>query len=291
MAESFNRVVTCTIDNAAVGKKVEVKDLRITFNVTKTAKSSENTATIQIYNLAQPTRDLFQTRTSEGESLTRVVLRAGFQTSEQKILFRGTGEIVSAHKPPNWVTTITAEDSVKELKAVYFEKKYPAGTAIQDIVKDLVKAAGLNIVVEVPLLVALPLARVFSGDPIKNIEDLASTYRFTFNMQNEGAIIAPIDRKPKKRYLVLLSKSTGMLGRPTIRGPLLIVNALIDADLQPNNFVELVTGEPGLSGIYLIQKAKYQGDSWGGRYAVELEMTPAPPTDARLDVVTSEVFA
>ena len=292
MADSFSRVVSCTIDNLAIGKRVEIKDLRITFDITKTAKSSENKATIKIFNLAQTTRDLLQTRTSEGESLTKVVLRAGFQTSEQKILFRGTGEVVSTHQPPEWVTTITAEDSVKELKAVKFEKKYPAGTTVQDIVKDLLKAAGLSISVEVPFVVPpLPIARVFSGDPIKNIEDLASTYNFTFNMQDEGAILAPKNRKPEKRYQVLLSKSTGLLGRPTIRGPILVVNALIDANLRPNNYVELVTSEPGLSGNYLIQKAKYKGDSWGGRYAVELEMTPAPPTDARLDVITGETFA
>jgi len=289
--ESYGRLVSATITNLAIGKKIDIKNLRIAFNVTKTAKSSENTAKISIYNLSRDSRDLVQSRTAEGSPLTKVVLRAGFQTSGEKILFRGTGNVVSTHKPPEWITEITAEDSVKELKAVTFEKKYPAGTLVSDIVKELLKAAGLSVTVDVPLIATLPLARTFTGDPIKNIQDLSSTYSFVFNMQDEGGVIAPKDRKPKREYIVLLSRSTGMVGRPRIRGSLLVVQALIDPDLRPNNYVDLATLEPGLSGIYLIQTAKYQGDSWSGDFLVTLELTPAPPIDASLTINTGEVLA
>lgn len=280
--DSFSRSASATINNLAAGEKITVTGLRITFDIIKSAKAAENRGNVTIYNLSPSSRDLIQSRTAEGKSLTTVELRAGYKTSEEKILFRGTGEAVSEHSPPNWMTKINAQDGVQELKEVNFEKKYPAGTSVAEIVKDLVKAAGLAITVDVPWVAIIPKARTFSGDPVTNIQDLQSTYGFVFNVQAGGAILAPEDAPPKPEFTVTLSRETGMIKSPRLKGDLLIVDALIDPDLRPNNYVQLETLTPGLSGLYLIKKARYKGDTWQGSWTVSLEMelktlgTPLP---------------
>lgn len=279
---SFGRTATVLATNLVDGTQIKITGLRITFNITKGDKAGENKAQITVLNLSRASRELLQSQVTEGGTpQTQVELRVGYQSSEEeKLLFRGIGETVSTFKAPDWETKIVAEDGVKKIKEATFEKKFPAGTSLQAIVDDLLKAAGITTAISVPIISTIPRALAFSGDPLKSIQDLQSTYKFDFDIQDEEAVVRPKNTSESAPIITTLSKSTGLIRSPRVKGDLVLVDALCDGNLKPSNYVKLETNEPGLSGRYLIKKGTYKGDNWGGDWIASLELMRATTTTA-----------
>ena len=289
------RTASARITNLLDGQQIEVRGLRIVFDITKTTKAGDNKGKVKIYNLNQASRGLIQSATDKsGKPNTQIELRVGYVDEEEKLLFVGTGEVQNTYGAPDWITSIEVNDGLDKLSGFTFERKFPAGTSISNIVTGLLGNGGITTAISAAFPGILPKARTFSGDPIKQAQDLASTFGFTLDIQNNEAIVTPKDVPVNNKYKTRLDSSTGLINTPTVKGNLIICEALINPDLAPNNFVELASNNLELQGNYIIQKADYKGDNWGGPWTVKLEMkfvSVIDPTDRSNLIITSEVLA
>ena len=289
------RTASATITNLIQNKSIVVRNLRIDFNLAKTKKAGDNKGKINIHNLSSATRDFAQTETEKnGTPKTAIALNVGYADGPEKLLFFGIGEAQSTYAAPNWVTSFEVNDGLDKIKNTAYEKKFPAGTNVLDIVKDLLGNANIGELITAGITGKIPVARTFSGDPLKNLEDLQSTYNFNVDIQNGQSIIAPKDVVVNNKYKTRLDISTGLIGTPTVKGNLVHCEALINPDLSPSNFVELAPSDLGLQGNYIIEKATYKGDTWGGGWSVLLELkfiTNIDPADNTSRILTQETFA
>ena len=269
----INRTASARIINFKTGREITVANLRITFNITKTTKAGDNKGKIVIYNLSQESRKLAQSSTEkDGKPNTQIELSCGYREEPERLLFSGTGEVENTYAAPEWLTTIEVNDGLDKMQDTSFEKKFPAGTPVLDIVKNFLGSANISELVGSAIPGVIPKARTFSGDPLKNIQDLQSTYGFKFDIQNGQSIVTPDEVPVNERYLTRLDYSTGLINTPQIKGNLVICEALINPNLSPNNFVELASTNIDLQGEYRIEKAVFKGDTWGGAWTVKLEL-------------------
>ena len=273
--QRLGRVLEFTIANLVTGKQIKRSLLRGTIKATKTDTVDGNKAKIRIYNLSQSSRELIQTENDKsGRPQTAIEVRAGYKGQELGLIWRGKGEVVSTYKAPDWVTEILCTDGVQELKSKPINFSYPAGTSIENIVKDLFKITNIKDVITVGSGKVLPKDRSFSSDASKFVKDLEESFGVKIDIQDEQGIITNENNTgPNSSSRFLLSRYTGLLNSPRKKGDIVIAEALIDHNLKPSNFVELESiVSPGLNGVYKIRKVDLNGDNWGGPWFVVMEM-------------------
>ncbi len=281
--EQIGRTATVVITNMLTNEVLTVKELRVTFKITKmkSKKKKGNKGNIQIYNLAPNSRKLIETvRDKKGNPQTLVELRVGYGKKTEGIIFRGTCEATSKFKSPEWVTTLVGVDG--GIRYLYpFEKTYSKGTLISDIVKDIAETSGVAKFRLDPIKATLPRTRTFSGPPLSIINDLQKVHGFTFDVQDEGTIIRSNRYKLDTRYETKLSYKTGLLGEPRTKGDLVIVDALINHNIKPNSFITLDSlTQSSLNGSYSVIGVDTVGDTYSGAWTMtaDLMSTKTPNT-------------
>lgn len=272
--QQLGRTASLTITNRVTGRSVNVNTLRVVFQIKKSPKQDGNRAKIEIYNLSPESRELINTSVDDkGDPQTHVELRVGYRDSTEGIIFRGGCEVMSTYKPPNWVTTLLGEDGTSQFKYV-FEKTYSKGTPVFTVVKEIAEASGIEKFRLLPMTDLLKKTRTFSGPPLKIISSLQKTYGFTFDIQDEGVIIRSNKYGLDPRYLVKMDAASGLLGEPRTRGDLVVIDTLINPDIRPNSYINLVSGNAALNGVYIIQRVDSTGDSYSGAWTMTVEMLP-----------------
>ncbi len=268
----FKRNFQASITNLSIGKKIDIEGLRITFKITKTNKARGNTATCAIYNLSPINRKTILTpNTKSGAPQTKIEIRAGYGT-ESKLIFTGVGTASTQWDAPNYVSTVVANDSFG-ISSAPFENIYPKNYLVDTIIDDLIRAVGLPRGTVEKIGAALKQSRSFSGMAESQFEDLASTYGFTFDIQN-GKVNVFFGRNREKRSKVFLGKDSGMIGSPYWDGSIVKVRSLIIAEILPNNLVTLEVEDVQLAGQYTVLKVVIKGDNWGSNAVMEIELAP-----------------
>jgi hypothetical protein len=128
MSVLFRRQVIVIVDD------LQVKDLRMTFKVTKTLKKEPNSCVATITNLAQGTRSAMR---SKGAKLS---VLAGYDGRVQEIFSGKTRRINHLHERPEWTTTIECGDGEQEFLWSRVSSSFSAGTKWRDVVHQVGKA-------------------------------------------------------------------------------------------------------------------------------------------------------
>lgn len=270
----FQRSATLTVGNFVTKESIEIEGLRITFSLKKSGKSDGNSSTIKVYNLSESSRAHCETETTKKKQFqTHVDLKVGYGDEKKTTLFRGLAQVTSTWQAPNWVTTFKVTDGVAETKVVEFEKSYRKGHPVTLVLRDMLKASKLGIQINQTVFGELARARTFTGPILKNIEDLSATFGFSFDIQDEETVVKQIPQNPPPTTgFIVLGASSGLLGKPHLKGDQLMINCLINTDLRPNSYVQLETTVPKLTGGYLIKGVDVAGDTWGGLWSMTLEV-------------------
>lgn len=270
----FDRGAVLTVGNFITKESIEIEGLRITFSLKKSGKSDGNSSTIKVYNLSESSRAHCQTESTKKKQFqTHVDLRVGYGEDIKKTLFRGLAQVTSTWQAPNWVTTFKVTDGVSETKNAEFEKSYKKGHPVTLVIRDMLKSANLGVQINQTIFGVLARARTFTGPVLKNIEDLSATFGFSFDIQDEETVVKAIPQLPPPASgFIVLGASSGLLGKPHLKGDQLMISCLINTDLRPNSYVQLETTVPKLTGGYLIKGVDVEGDTWGGAWTMVLEV-------------------
>lgn len=291
----FGRSVNLSVVNLSppFNFLITPSNLRITFEATKGYKPKKNKAKISVYNLSPFNRSqVLGTTTRGGNPKLQVVLSAGYGLLKG-VLFTGIGTSKTLWEPPNYVTTFEVTDGAAALNTSFVNKAYPKGTPIDFIITDVAVVlinSGIVLGPYPPIGVALKRGRSFSGGAVRVLEDLGSKYGFEFDVQDGVGTIrtdsVPVSPAPP----VVLSKYSGLVGRPYTDGKIVRARSLINPLIKPGSSVSLVVSDPSLVGAYAVKSVVSKGDNYGDDWTMSIEMASITSRQAFTTLAQIEKF-
>jgi hypothetical protein len=211
----FGRLAAVDIypDNQVeVAKPFRIEGLCIAFQVKKNLKAESNTARIQIYNLAEGTRNKIL------EKNRRVQIHAGYEEGDgYKLLFDGSIMTVDhLREVPDRVTRIEANDGEKALRETHVSVSYAQNASADRILKDLIKAMGLpEKFVTSPKAKKLLQGFVHHGPGKDALEKICRSLGLEYSIQNGQIQVleqGKTDNSPQRG--ILITPDSGLVGSP-----------------------------------------------------------------------------
>lgn len=305
--ELYDRRVTLTLTPRLAGDQLVIphagpNDLRVAFDILKTVQSQSNKATIDIYNLAQSTRDRLHTA---GDVLT---IEAGYVDLVEQLYEGQITKGSSGRSGADFVTTLECGDGDDTFSTQTVEQNFRAGERVRDVIKrvaaeftkpipdpdDAVKFgppppknkkktipsriqfrsidADLS-ALEVDLLDAgfsIVLRRAFSvaGNAAEVMDKLARMWRFDWSVQDGVFQLASYGRALVGES-VRLTPETGLLGSPLKTDDGCQFVALLIPQIRPGVLVTIESAT--LTGSFRCESVRYLGDTHGDNWIVEGE--------------------
>lgn len=261
-----------------------VENLDVRFQV-QLDDSNIGKAEIAIFNLNEVHRKRIEQEANAPGAGVEVTLSAGYQDQPLAQLFKGdVREAASMRDPPDWVTALRTGDGDGVAQA-RVNKAYGKGAPLSVMWKDAVTAlqaqAGIGVGNAIAAFQrgqfadgvnALLSGGALQGSVIKEIQRLAKAAHLDVSVQDKELVVTPTGT-PLEATAVLLSPQTGLIGSPerarTKGAQVLKVKALLIPGLRPKRTVQVQSSL--VSGLYVIRKATYKGDTAGQDWYVDME--------------------
>jgi len=254
---------------------MNLHEMKIEFNVSKGLESSQNTASISIWNLKEAHRN------AVGKELDDVVLEAGYLPPEGGgnvgIIFAGQMRDVEHKRDgPDIITTISCGDGDKAFRRATISKTFPAGTKVETVVEEIFKqmeAEGLKrgewkFPDDMP-----PFKRPYSmcGSCAREMDRLGRSRGFYWSSQNGVMEVVPGDGTIGG--VVLISPQSGMVDTPTITDNGVKVSALLNPEIRPGRRVRIESDVLEMNaegGVYRVSQCTFRGSNRDGDFIVEI---------------------
>lgn len=248
-------------------------EMKIKFDISKGIESSQNTATISIWNLNEGHRN------AVGKEWDDVTLEAGYMPPEGGgnvgIIFKGQLRDVE-HKRDgvDIITTLTCGDGDKAFRRATISKTFPKGTEVKEVVEELYKQLEKEGVRrgEWKFPDDMPkYKRPYSmcGTCTRELDTVGRGRGFYWSVQNGVMEVIPSDG-----YIggiVLITPETGMIDTPTITDNGVKVSCLLNPEIRPNRRVRIESGVLEMNaegGEYRVSQATFSGDNRDGDFKV-----------------------
>lgn len=254
---------------------VNLHDLKIGFNVSKSISSSQNTAEIEIWNLAEASRNAL------GKELDDVTLEAGYLPPQGGgnvgIIFKGQiRDVEHRRQDADIITTLSCGEGDKAFRSATIAKTYPKGTAVETVIKDIyseLEAKGIDrgewkFPDDLP-----PFKRPYTvcGGCKREMDNLGRGKDFYWSVQNGTMEIIPGDGYIGD--IVMLSPQTGLIDTPTITDNGVRAKALLNPEIRPNRRVQIKSDTLEMNaenGEYRVSECTYAGDNRDGNFTVTI---------------------
>lgn len=275
MTVLFGRSVVVIVDD------LQVKDLRMTFKVSKTLKKEPNSTAVTITNLAQATRKAMR---SKGAKLS---VLAGYDGRVQEIFSGKTRRINHVHERPEWTTKIECGDGEQEFLWSRVSTSFKAGTKWKDVVHQVGKALLENTGnLEAKLA---PIADQFAngytahGRSAAVFDKLLKGKNLEWSIQ-DGRLQLLSPGEANTDSITVLSADTGLIGSPEFGSAdkksekqhlpdVLKAKTLLQPHLRPGSLVRVESRQ--INGNFRVTEVHHEGDTAGGDFYTEIEATAA----------------
>lgn len=272
----FNRRYELQIEDNT-GLMLRYTDLRIKFEVTKSVIGVPNLMKLQLFNLSEETA--FQLT----QEFRNIRLLAGYEGTESLIFSGQIRNIVHRRDNPTKVAVVFAGDGEQAYKQASVSKTFESGVTIQQLVEDI-STSFASFGVSNGKLDGLGSSRnklrglSYSGASKDVLNGLGDDYGFNWSIQD--GVFTTIGENEADRSVpaTLISRSTGMLGSPTVTEVGSDVRTLLNPELLPNRLIQIESDKPEVSlgnlyfrrvnrqlgnGIFKIMKVVHVGDTRG----------------------------
>lgn len=261
--ELFNRKASFTFGlPGKLGKSFD--GFRIKFKIIKTSDSSPNKSNIQIYNMTKETRAL-----TEKKGLV-FILKAGYETSEEKIFSGDVARAITELDGPDYVTTFEAGDGEKAFQTARLEKSFQEGSDIKDIFAEVIGSLGQTIK-DVTSIKSQKINNgvTLSGLSRNHMNELAEKHGLEWSIQDGGVQVLE-KNKSTKETAILLNSNTGLIGVPKKKedGSIDVVS-LLQPKIKPGRLIKIESNF--LTGEYVCRKVTHVGDTHGQEWYSQIE--------------------
>jgi hypothetical protein len=254
-----------------------IEDLRVQFSVDKDDKTTANTATISVTNLAKATR-------AELVRLPRrIILEAGYQNQSISTLFIGdvSASPGSQNDGIDNVTTFIAKDGGRAIKNARVNKAFRGSPSVLLQLEECIKAMGLRAPANLTLLQELreqhPHGVSLYGSASDNLTQLLAPYGMGWSIQNGKFVVGKaLDTLPGQ---LVIDAAAGLIGSPELSPPTkpgkpaqLAFRCLLFPELEPGRKVEVRSKT--VRGVYKIKGVKHEGDNMDAEMLTSVEAVP-----------------
>ena len=280
MSHYFNRLCRVIIQGE---KEIDIRDNKISFEVTKSSNAKENISRIEIWNLATKTRKLI----TATDSMVR--LFAGY-ADNRGLIEICQGDITNVRHNRNTTDTITqiyTEDGNKRLRLNLISESFKGTVYLKNILSRLTEKTGVAF-----RLVGVSNSSVGGGYAIVGgfdlaLDGLAQVFGFSWSTQG-GIILLRGKEDIGDTEVMLLSAETGLILNPqTVKQvserlvdsdePLSLnvyaLQSLLQPNLQINDLVAVKSRD--LNGNFRINKISHTGDTRGNNWYSNMEVVAA----------------
>lgn len=211
-----NRVYSLIIGDAASGDALEIHDLQVTFDISKSTnnKNRTNSAAIEIYNLSDDNLKVLDV------DYPAAVFSAGYlDTGGVKRLFSGQVNNVSTRKSgTDRVTQITLGTGYTDLNHQVLSEVVPPGRDVRTAIESLRKSIGADRGVyngtnlNSPIIYGYPL----TGTPKDMLDELSEKYNLDWQLEEGVLYVHDNDRGNSENFneAYVISKYTGLVDLP-----------------------------------------------------------------------------
>ncbi len=281
MARLYKRKAVVTISSPGAGSffgpdfnQLQIEDLRVQFEITKSLKKEPNTGNIVITNLAERTRSNLQ------EKGLRIRLEAGYEAESKRLFSGDIRHVKSISEGSDWITTIELGDGERGYRHGRVNRTFRKGATVADAIRDVAAAMNLSLPASVsgPELQAQFAAGVsLFGPASSELTRLLAPYGFDWSIQ-DGQLQILATGATRAQEAILISQDTGMIGTPEFgspekrrKKPILMVRSLLNADIVPGGRILLQSSL--INGLFKTLKASHAGDTHGGEWTTKIEAT------------------
>ena len=256
---------------------VSKHEIKIEFTISKGVSSSQNTAEIKIYNLAESTRNAI------GKELDTITLWAGYMPPGEDgnvgVIFKGAiRDVEHRREGTNIITIISCGDGDAAFRRATISKSYQAGTPVKDVIDDIAKemeSKGLSRgEFKYPeALEGKTFKRpyVACGSCVRELDTIGRGNGFLWSSQNETLEIVPSDGFVGT--VALITPETGMIGTPAITDNGVRVSCLLNPEIRPNRRVQIKSQTLEMNaadGMYRVSACTFTGDNYTGSFQVDI---------------------
>lgn len=212
----INRQYSLIIGDATSRNALEIHDLQVTFEISKSSnnKNKTNSASIEIYNLSDDQLKILDV------DYPAAVFNAGYKnTGGPKQLFAGQITSTSTRKSGvDRVTQITMGTGYVELNHQILSETVPPGSDVKKVADRLIKAIGADRGIfngtnlNSPIVYGYPL----SGTPKEMLDELCDKYNCHWQLEDGVVYVHDNDRGNSEDFnqAYVISKYTGMFDIP-----------------------------------------------------------------------------
>lgn len=285
MARLFQREVKVQVGELLIHSQLEVVEgktvkqgLDVVFEAERSTQRSANTAKVVLFNLNPQHRAAVQQLEKDDE----VSIEAGYAGSIGEIFRGNIRDGNSTRNGPDWATTVEAGDGEVALRSARINESFPAGTALETVMRRLTTKLGVGKGNSIEKLARSFVAQgrqlgneflegtAVSGSVADQLTSMFDSVGLEWSVQN-GAMQVLDKGGALDRTAVLLNKSTGLVGSPEVgKDGVLKVVALLQAEVFPGRKISVEA--KGIGGsIFTVRRVKYTGDTAGQPWYVEIE--------------------
>jgi hypothetical protein len=290
----YDRIYRLLVGKKGESKGLEITELRIQFEIAKTAKKNPNKGSIKIYNLKKDTREELE------KPDTRCLLYAGYKDDAGALLiFNGAvTHAWSKFELPDIITEFELGDGAAEMRDTTISVGYDKGIKSTQILNDVSKQMGTPLVLpsDAPER-SWENGLSYYGSARTLLDKVTKGTGLEWSIQN-GDLQVIKNGMVTTRQGIVISADSGLIGSPererkTKDGTTKTkkqkgsdpvkhhdgwsVKCLLLPQLNPGDRVKLESRQ--VNGIFRVQELKHHGDSdASGDYQTELKLIdPAEP--------------
>ena len=287
-AKLFDRRVRVVIH------RLEVTELRVAFNISRSLRKNPNTCEVRIWNLNADHRRQLQEQKSIplrleagyvsppglGAAASSALSAIGISSppkSQLPVLFDGDlRRAFTTREGGDLITTLSSGDGERKGQSQRIKVSYRPGLRVRKLLTDLAKSAGVgigNILSAVGALADFEISTgtAVSGSALDQLDDILAGAGFEMSVQN-GDLQVLGGGQGLPGTLVELSEETGLIDTPEPGSDGKIkVRALLQPGLEPGRLVKLVS--ENVNGIFRVERWDAIGDTHGQDWFAELEVS------------------
>lgn len=263
----FNRSIRVVVNT------IEIRDLDMSFKVSKSLKPEPNKAELRIYNLNEEHRSaLEQTQTA------RVLVEAGYESGTSVLFLGDLRTTRSVTEGPSIVTALSSGDGEKAIQTARVSASLAKNSTPEQVLRTICEAMGVdtgNLNQAVNALRSAGISNhfaegcVLSGSAYREMNAICKSVGLTWSIQDGKLQILPL-RQALQGSAVLLSPQTGLIGSPTVDNKgVMSCRMLMAPDVFPGRLLVLESAR--LRGQYRIEACDYTGDTRGQDWYIDLQ--------------------
>lgn len=244
--------------------------LKIQFDIKKGVSSTNNSATIKVWNLKEAHRNMM------GKELDDLTLEAGYmppgESGNVGVIFTGQmRDVEHTRDGDDIITAFSCGDGDKAIRKATISKSYAAGTKVETVVEDIYKELEKQGVKRGERKFPDDIGQksfkrpyAVCGSCKSELDTLGKGKDFFWSIQNGAMEIIP-----GKGYIgdvVLLTPESGLVNTPSITDNGVKVVALLNPEIRPNRRVKIQAQTLEMNsknGEYRVSEMTLSGDNYG----------------------------